>query len=273
MTRTFTSDDATWVAGYVTDVVSGLQERLAPHVGRFPDGERLIQRMVRARDAVLQHGWAHMRAIDEVHNEACVAIAILEANDPPATLLRYEPKLAGTNQTIDFVSEYAGEQPCFIDVKTIAPQTRNRWEQYAAAQEKGFMSDRATVTLLKDWLGGELWHNMFAARGRMLEYTLELEAKAATAGLRERSGCIVLMLCSNGFHWNEDELEDFVAFYTSGTHRPDDHFAQMEAADLKTHPLPPNRVVRQFGYMERSSGAILPSRLNWNAVPPRLPFE
>ena len=33
------------------------------------------------------------------------------------------------------------------------------------------------VAVSKEWMGGEIWHQMFAARARMLEYTLELEGK------------------------------------------------------------------------------------------------
>jgi hypothetical protein len=152
-------------------------------------------------------------------------------------------------------------------------QSRDRWAQYAAAQEKGWLPDRATLTLSEEWLGGELWHNMFSARSRMLEYTLDLETKVEAAGLGARTDCIILMLCSNGFHWHEDELEDFVAFYMSGKHRPDDHLSQMELSYLQKHPLPPKRVVRRFGYLERSSDSILPGRLNWHVAPPRLPFD
>jgi hypothetical protein len=270
--RPFTEDDAEWVRRYVDDLAKVLCPRLEAHRARFGDWERVVQRVFTARDAVIAHGWTYFSAIDEAHNELCIAIGILESENPPATTVLYESTLSGTKRTIDFLVEYMGHSPCYIDVKTIAPRSRDRWDQYAKGQEEGWLPDHATVTLLKEWLGGELWHNMVAARSRMLEYTLELEDKVQAADLAATSDCIVLALCSNGFHWHEDELEDFVAFYVSGTHRPDDHFAQMERSHLERYPLRPKRAVRRFGYMERSSGAILPNRMNWNVVAPPMPF-
>lgn len=270
--RVFTDDDAHWVRGYVDEVDNVLRARIAPQRVRFADSERLFQRLLDARDAVLQHGWAQFAAIDEAHNEICVAIGILEMRDPSVTRLQYEPSLEGTARSIDFVAEYAGSPSCYIDVKTIAPRSRDRWEQYARAQDDGWLPEHATVTLLKEWLGGELWHNRVAARSRMLEYTVQLEEKLTAARLSAPSDCVLLVLCSNGFHWHQDELEDFAAFYFSGTHRSDDPLAKMELMHLQQKAVRISRCVRHFAYLERSSGAALPTRLNWHVVAPPMPF-
>ena len=79
------------------------------------------------------------------------------------------------------------------------------------------------------------------------------------------------MLCGNGFHWHEDELEDFVAFYVDGQHRPDDALATMEKHFVDARRLElPRRVVR-FGYCQRPSGAVSPSGVNWWVRPPNMP--
>ena len=44
------------------------------------------------------------------------------------------------------------------------------------------------------WLGGEIWHAWFAARDRMLEYSLEPEQKIAEAGLEDDKAIFVLAL-------------------------------------------------------------------------------
>lgn len=271
MSRPFSDSDADWVRAYVGQIDAAIRPRIEAHASRFPDAKRLFARLANALEAVLVHGWAHMSSIDEAHNELCVAVAILDG-DPGVSGLRYEPPLQGTNRTIDFVAFYGDRDPGYVDAKTIAPRTRDRWEQFAKAQADGWLPPQATVTLLKDWLGGPLWHNMVAARSRMLEYTIALESKVAAADLATKASCIIMVFCSNGFHWHLDELEDFVAFYVSGRHRPDDHFAQMEMKQLAAVPLPANRAVRQFGYLERTAGALLPHRGTWSVQPPPLPF-
>jgi hypothetical protein len=269
--RAFTNTDFEWVRSYVDRVRAALRPRLDTHASRFVDGDRLLQRLLGARDSVLAHGWSHFGSIDEAHNELCVAVGILES-DSGVTDLRYEPSLPGTELTIDFVASHVDQAPSYVDVKTIAPRSVDRWEQYAKAQVEEWLPEQATVTLREEWLGGQLWHSMVAARSRMLEYTVELEGKVTAANLAVRSSAIIMMFCSNGFHWHQDELEDFSEFYVTGRHRADDHFAKMELLHLEGRPLPAARAVRQFGYVERSSGAVLPHRMTWRVVAPRIPF-
>src|SRR4029077_12119372 len=132
-------------------------------------------------------------------------------------------------QTIDFRATGDDGLIAYVDVKTIKPAPRDRWDQYEKAQEKSLFPARAHILVKKEWLGGEIWHSTFAARDRMLEYALETEKKIAEAKLTAERTLFVLALCGNGFHWHEDQLEDFVSFYHSGKHRPDDPFAKMEA--------------------------------------------
>lgn len=112
---------------------------------------------------------------------------------------------------------------------------------------------------------------MFAARGRMMEYTLELENKIATANLTAPKTAVILMLCGEGFYWHEDELEDFVSFYRSGTHRADDPFAKMEAHEMSEKGITFQRSITRFACMNRPQGDIAFKRLNWNVQPPPPP--
>jgi hypothetical protein len=270
--RLFTEDDGRWAESYVDRVARALRVRLEPHSPRFPESHRLLDRLSAALKAVVKHGWSKFSGIDEAHNEICVAIAILESREPPVARLLYEPPLVGTSKSVDFVAEYVGGATCFVDVKTIVPRSKDRWEQYATAQGEGWLPDNVSVTLLKEWLGGELWHNKVAARSRMLEYASELESKLAAMEFSNASDCVFLVLCSNGFHWHPDELEDFVAFYRTGVHRADDPFARMEERHIQAKAIKLTKTIQRFAYFERTSSALLPGRLNWNVVAPPAPF-
>lgn len=268
--REFTAADASWLQEYCDAIhlhYNGLFSRSSTS---FPESSALLQRFADARDAVISEGWKTWAGLDAAHNELCVAGAILEAPNYPVEELAYEPPPSEGAKTIDFRAEGHDGRVWFVDVKTIAPDFIDRWEQFEAAKTHEWLADRTELVLLRDWLGGELWHSKTAARGRMLEYTLELEGKlGGYPGFEAET--TVLMLCGNGFHWHEDELEDFVAFYVEGHHRPDDSLAAMERHFIKAKKLNlPRRVVR-FGYCQRQSCQVSPSRLNWWVKPPRLP--
>ena len=70
----------------------------------------------------------------------------------------------------------------------VKPKPRDRWEQYQRDEKEGWFPENVQVGLENNWLGGELWHNMFATRSRMLEYAVELETKIAKAELTAEVG-------------------------------------------------------------------------------------
>ena len=84
----------------------------------------------------------------------------------------------------------------WLDVKTIKPEPKDKWEQFERAREDDLIPENVIVGLFKEWMGGEIWHGWFAARGRMLEYTLELEQKIREAGLNKQTNtAFCLALC------------------------------------------------------------------------------
>jgi hypothetical protein len=271
-TREFTTDDASWVREHSCEVRDHYSRLFASSGTVFQRAQPLLERFVDASDAVLARGWSQWSALDEVHNELGIAGAILDARDYRIDELVYEPPPAVGGKTIDFRAKGHDGQSWLVDVKTIAPERIDRWEQFDTAKAKAWLTDRVDLVLLRDWMGGELWHSKTAARSRMLEYTLELEGKLeGYPGFHPAT--TVLMLCGNGFHWHEDELEDFVAFYADGEHRADDSLAAMEKhfIDVKSLQLP--RRVRTFGYCQRPSCGVSPSRLNWCVRPPTWPMS
>jgi hypothetical protein len=263
-----TEQDVTWVKAYEKDVCETFAPIFKDAEKRFKDGDRLLKRFAETIDEVLKHGRGHFRAVDEAHNELCAAAAILQNRNPEFVTLEYEPALEGCEKTIDFRAKAADGLTLFIDVKTIKPVPTDRWEQFERARKEEWFPEKVELLFSKEWLGGELWHNTFAARGRMLEYTLELEQKIAECKLQMEKTFFVLLLCGEGFYWHEDELEDFVAFYFSGSHRSDDPFAKAEAKYMDEKKLKLTRMISRFACMRRPQGEVHKKRLNWNVQPP-----
>jgi predicted transcriptional regulator len=263
--------DAAWLTSYATNVVDAFRSRFDGATDRFADGQRLLVRFQEAVALVFRGGKSRFRKVDETHNELCVAAAILANSDPRFVSLEYEPRLEGSKQTIDFRARTEQGRTVYVDVKTIKPEPKDRWDQFERALKEHWLPDSVRVVVSKKWQGGEIWHRMFAARAAMLTYTKELEAKIAKIGPNDQSATFVLALCGEGFYWHEDELEDFASFYRSGVHRSDDPFGTAEAHSIARQGTVLQRTVSMFACMRRSFGEPFWTRLNWNVQPPREP--
>lgn len=263
-----TEEDIAWVKAYEKEVCDVFANIFGGAKDRFKDGDRLLKRFSATIEELLKNGRGLFRAVDEAHNELCVAAAILQNGNPKFQTLEYEPALGGCPKSIDFRAKDADGLTLFVDVKTIKPVAKDRWEQFERACKEGWLPDNVKLLFSKEWLGGELWHNTIAARGRMLEYALELEQKIAECKLQAKNTFFVLMLCGEGFNWHEDELEDFVAFYFTGTHRSDDPFAKAEVQYMGEKRLQLAKTISRFACMRRPQGDVHKKRLNWNVRPP-----
>lgn len=222
---------------------------------------------------MLENGRSLVSGVDEAHNELCVVSQLLANAEPLFTLLEYEPALPGCAKSIDFRATTADGLTLYVDVKTIKPKPKDRWDQFVKAREDGWLPENVHVTLAKEWLGGELWHGMFAARARMLEYALGLEEKIRDCKLAaDDKTFFILCLCGEGFHWHHDGLEDFVAFYRSGSHRGDDPFSKAETKYIADNKITLDRTITRFACMNRPQFDLRHRRLNWNVQPPADPF-
>ncbi len=257
------------VQQYTADIEAALSARVTRHSDRFPESAKLLRNLQSARVGAAETG---LRAFDEIHNEVLVALALLESSGSEVRSLRYEPALAGTPKTIDFRAEFEGSHVVFIDVKSIVPRAIDKWEQFEQAQRDDWIPPSAGILLDKDLLGGELWHYGVAARSKMLEYTIELEAKLEHAVRSDPSARFSLALCSMGFHWSRDELEDFAGFYRRGQHRGDDPFARMEAKYIQEKGIVLSGKIDSFDYLERKQFDLDASEIVWRVAPPPLPF-
>ena len=114
-------EDIAWIVAYAEEVVETFEATFSLKRDRFNDSHRLIERFNAAVADVLAHGRKRFRAVDEAHNELCVANAILENTDPVFARVEYEPPLKGCRKTIDFRSITDEKLTTFIDVKTIKP--------------------------------------------------------------------------------------------------------------------------------------------------------
>ncbi len=264
-------DEIEWLNAYANEVQTTFCARFESAAHRFKISQPLLDRFALAVATVRANSASHFRAVDEAHNELCIAAALLENSKPVFTCLEYEPALSGCAKSIDFRATTEDDVTVYVDVKTIKPLAIDRWEQFTRAQAEGWFPSNVSVRLSEVGLGGTLWHNMFAARSRMLEYSLELEHKIADGNLSASNSLFVLALCGAGFSWRQDELEDFVSYYRSGTHRGDDPLGNVEARHIQEKRIVITRTISRFACMRRPHGDISPKRLNWDVKPPHAP--
>ncbi len=267
-----TKDDIGWVKTHAAEVMQTFGLQFAAAADRFKKPQVLLERFSAAVESVLKNGRGYFSGVDEAHNELCVASAILSNTRLKFIRLEYEPPLPGSVKTIDFRATAVDGQTAYVDVKTIKPQLTDRWGQFERGTVEGWFPDNVIVGISKEWLGGEIWHGWFATRARMLEYSLELETRIADASLSGDRTVFVLALCGDGFHWRQDLLEDFVAFYSTGVHRADDAFSQLERNYMTAKNISLKRTISRFAYFQRKQEQVRPNRINWQVRPPSDPF-
>lgn len=239
---------------------------------RFPSCKSLLTRFRGASERLLSEGLKHLKSFIEFHNELCTAVNILES--PPACmLLDYEPKSRDSNKRIDFRALFASGPPRWVEVKTIHPTNQDAWEKFVQHRDLQRFGKKVEVILEKERLGGELYHKAFASRSKMLEYTLETEKNIEAYIKDEEKGITFLMLCSNGFDWHRDRLEDFVFFYRYRKHFSGDPFRLLEEHYIKDKGIHLLYNINYFGFMERPISEIRPNVATWNIKPYDWPLE
>jgi hypothetical protein len=70
----------------------------------------------------------------------------------------------------------------FVEVKTIHPELKNRWDQYRRVVGTGRITDNVTLHFEREWMGGELWHQKFSARAYGVEAEEPLKRSISTFG-------------------------------------------------------------------------------------------
>lgn len=78
--------------------------------------------------------------------------------------LVYEPPLPGCAQSIGFRAVSADVLTVYVDVKTIRPEPKDRWEHFEKAVREGWFPENVTLAVSKEWLGGEIWHQIWSGQ-------------------------------------------------------------------------------------------------------------
>ena len=262
------AEEIEWIASYASEVAETFGVAFGCAEARLAGSMRLLQRFTDASERVLQNGLRDLSSINEAHNELCVANALLVDSGLRFSTVEYEPVLPGCSKSIDFRATTDEGRRFFVDVKAIQPKPTDRWDQFERAVREGWFPENVRVLLCEEGLGGELWHNMFAARGRMLEYVLELEAKIRDCEIANENTIFILAFCGTGFEWRRDGLEDFVSFYRNRSHRMDDPFSNAEARYIEKNKITLDGTIRSFACLVRPTFNIRQRGLNWNVLPP-----
>jgi hypothetical protein len=271
--RPIEDHDVAWLHSYEASTLAYFRPRFAACAPRFTASETLFTRFSAAIRDVIGQGRSLFRAVDETHNELCVADCLLSDPSVKDSTVLYEPTLPNTRKTIDFCLRDAEGLLTLIDVKTIKPQPLDRWDQYERALREGWLPKHIDFIIEQEWQGGELWHTAFTSRSRFLEYSLEFEAKLEAAAYGAAAPRRILMFCGEGFYWHQDELADFVAYYRNGTHRGDDLFALVESRYVLERRVNLQRSISSFGCLSRRQGDVQPRRFNWHVEPGPEPFS
>jgi hypothetical protein len=232
---------------------------LKAETDRFPSAAKLLANYERARSAWVNGLVTHTRGITEVVNELCVAKHFLETNEGVCAYVEYEPRIADTDQSIDFLVKTIEGASIYFDVKTVHPLERDAWERYQRARERGYFTENAQLILDSDFMGGEIAHDFFASRERFLEYTIEFENKINLVPDRNQF-FFRMVFCGDGFRWRKDQLEDFADFYFNRRHCRDDPFGDMEAHYIRERGISLAYNINDFCYFERKQRRVTPTK-------------
>lgn len=247
---------------------------LAANKDRFPSAEMLTDHYHDVVARVLkQGGLTTLKNFHEAHNELCTAVVILDdKSEPRVTNLEYEPVIDGCDKRFDFHAVMTKGPVRHIEVKTIHPMSQDDWDKYQAALKNERFPHNTHLILDNEWLGGELYHNAYATRSKMLDYALVAEDKIETCLRNVKERITFLALFTNGFHWHLDELEDFVFFYHKGIHFPGDPFAKMEEYIVRERKIQLRRTIDHFAYFRRPKTEMRPNKVVWSVTLPRTPY-
>lgn len=240
---------------------------------KFPSWEKLINQYNESIEKLFGEGTTFLNRFQEVHNELCVAVLLLEDTTiPESRRLEYEPKIAQGKPRFDFKLTVHSEPTRWIEVKTIHPDTQDDWEQFQEAVRKNRFPQNTEMILHKDWLGGELFHNSYSSRKKMIDNAQLMEKKIEACLDKADNYLTFLAFFSDGFQWHIDRLEDFIHYYRTGVHFPGDPFSKMEKFFYETEGISFKKTINHFAYIRRQKAETRPSRVVWSVSLPNWPF-
>jgi hypothetical protein len=258
---------------FVENTKKDLFSSLEANKDRFPCSEKLLNRYTDIAERIQGGSATSIREFHEAQNELCTAVAILEDKSEPRTIkIEYEPINNDCDKRFDFHVTMSKGPVRYIEVKTIHPMSQDDWDKYQSALKKRRFPNNTHLILDNEWLGGELYHNSYAARGKMLDYTIITEDKIEQCLKKKNEKITFLVLFTNGFQWHLDELEDFVFYYYKGIHFPGDPFSKMEAYDVQDREIIFKKTIDSFAYFRRPKLEIRPNKVLWSVALPPMPY-
>lgn len=254
---------------FIESSESDLCRFIEGETSRFPSNGSMLARYRRAFETCFERGPSSLNQFMEAHNEVCVAVALLQADNGEAVCrLEYEPPLCTTDRRFDFFIQRNDNKRLWIEVKSIRPERRDAWSQFTSIKNRELLSERTEIIIFQGLGGGELWHDWMAGRSKMLEYCLQTEEKIKLAGAEVRDDICVLCFCMRAHQWNKSHLEDFVSYYRSGEHRYDDAFGKMERHHLDEKSPGLSQTIHDFILLERDDLAVRWNKTTWKVQPP-----
>ena len=254
---------------HIAEVAEFYEPIIKGPTSRLVEGRKLWSQFEAAVSAFRTQGLKGFSAVIERINEMAVAHLIL--SDPTLTnaTVTYEPDIADEGSRIDFVADLTCGRTIYLEVKTVHPRSNDNlgnWQKYLARRQHH--SDGTDYIVNRDFLGAEIYTDSFSSRSKFLTYTEQFEARLEQA-CKILPGDGILIFCGTGAKWHESELEDFVDFYHSGTHRPDDPFGAMEADHISNKGIHLKRNIMAFAFVKRPMDELIASNLTCNVRGPR----
>jgi hypothetical protein len=159
------ADTKKLIQSFVDESRSDLVKVIDSNHKKFPSWRKLINQYNESIDKLFWEGAPFLNRFQEVHNELCTAVLLLEDSTISESMrLEYEPKIGEGKPRFDFKVAVLDEPIRWIEVKTIHPDTQDDWEQFQEAVRNSRFPQNTEMMLHKDWLGGELFHNAYSSR-------------------------------------------------------------------------------------------------------------
>jgi hypothetical protein len=236
-------------------------DALVPAKDRFPSVQRLLA-VLDQRVAAALWDRAFFRQFNETHNEACTAVELLRA--PSVAMIDYEPKVGGSEKRLDFSVHFQDGRRAWVEVKTIDPTDQDDWDKFQAARDKGRFPRNVNVILVEGMMGGEIYHDHYSSRTKILEHVVDTEARLAECRIDPEVTPTTLAIAASPLKVPRDTLEDFTHFYRTGAHSQWDEFRDMEAHNIAQQQIRLVRTISKFAYVGRGTYEVWPREVDWD---------
>ena len=196
-------EDPAAVAALTDAIRVSTVSRLQEEVHRFTGCSKLLGRFADLCAAWEAGSLPNARQITDSVNELRIALRLIQ--DAKCNRLEYEPRLDGTDKTIDFMLTNTEGKRIFYDVKTLLPEEGDGWALYQKAKANGWFTPGTNLDLDEEFGGPELAHYAFATRDKFIHYSLELEQKVRCVA-KDGETYFRMVFCGDNFRCTKATL-------------------------------------------------------------------